>query len=1224
MCSGNHGLSGRRFALRAARAVLAIPLLAGSVWAQQTSAPDRGRLSLKAARQIEELLAAKAQRTPAQRKVSSQLLDLAGESIGVRRQSKGAALADEQVMVDIRADVTPEVLSRIRSLGGAVINSVPKYRAIRARLPIAAVEKLAALDAVQSIRPADVAFTRDRPARLPTAGWPGAPKAVLTRALDTSQGDVAHRANVARSTHSVDGTGIGIGVLSDGVGTIAARQATGDLPDRVTVLPGAAGSADEGTAMLEIVHDLAPGADLYFATAFDGRAQFAANIEALCDAGADVIVDNIYYFREPAFQDGIIARGVNAAVADGCFYFSSAGNAGNHNDGTAGIWEGDYATGSTVTINRVAVGASHDFGGGVEQNRITQDGGAFVLQWADPLGGSANDYDLFLIGANDNVLRRSTNVQDGTQDPIEYISSTGRDFTNARLLIVKDAGAADRYLRLDTIEGRLAVTTAGNVVGHAAAETAVTVAGVDVRTAAGSGGVFNGTESVETYSSDGPRRIFFEPDGTPITAGDFSSSGGRLLQKPEITTATCVSTSTRGRFSRFCGTSAAAPHAAAIAALMVEAAGGPGNVTQSALRAAMTGAALDIEATGTDRDSGAGIVMAPGAVDAVDVAVADRNEAPLVESPLQDRTIIRGASSVTVNVASSFSEPDNQTLSYNALSSYPDRVAVARSGSRLTLTPGLPGRAEVMVRATDPSGLSAAQSFTVTVALGSRDYDVDDDNLIEVGNLAQLDALRYDLNGNGLVDDMSDWRSYYGAFPQSSLLGCPDGCAGYELTASLDFDTNNSGGPDAGDDYWNGGGGWAPIGGEGSSDRGTAYFLTNPFRAAFEGNGHSVNNLFIDTDKLVLVGLFGYATSSIRNLGVTNVDVTGADLAGGLIGYSGGEIRGSYVTGRVTGTENVGGIAGINRSNGEILASYATSVVSGEDDVGGLVGDNRGKITAGYATGRVTGMDNVGGLVGNHQSRGAILASYATGRVTGDSDVGGLVGLSDGVVTASYWDSNTSGHAAGSSGAGRTTAQLQAPTDYSGIYQSWNVDIDGDNSSDNPWSFGANSQYPVLSVDMNGVGGATWQEFGYQLREGPTLTAAEKPTQVELSWTAVNRNHWSPMPGVTYTLYRENGAASRTLGENLNVLTFSDAGVTSGATYTYQVAAVVTGGAAARSSRVSVTVPATTTPPPARPVVTLTAQPSSIQRGQSAMLRWASRNATTITLQPGIGAVPAQ
>ena len=507
--------------------------------------------------------------------------------------------------------------------------------------------------------------------------------------------------------------------------------------------------------------------------------------------------------------------------------------------------------------------------------------------------------------------------------------------------------------------------------------------------------------------------------------------------------------------------------------------------------------------------------------------------------------MLRGADAVTVNVASEFSDPDNDTLTYNALSSDPDRVAVTRTGSQLTLTPGLPGLAVVTVRATDGDGLSAGLSFLVTVALGNRDYDVDDDGLIEVGNLAQLDAVRYDLNGDGVVDDALDGQSYYDAFDQSSLMGCPDGCTGYELTASLDFDTNNSGAVAPGDTYWNNGEGWAPIGGEDTSAIGRLLFLSNPFVAIFEGNGHTVSNLFIDTNNVVLVGLFGYASSSIRNMGVIDVDVKGADLAGGLIGFNAGEIRASYVTGRVTGVTNVGGLVGINQSNGDILAVYST--------------------------GRVAGIDNVGGLVGINQSTGEILASYVTGRVTGDSDAGGLVGSNEGAITASYWGKHTPGHTAGSFGEGKTTAELQAPTGSSGIYRSWNLDLDGDHVND--WHFGTARQYPVLSVDTNGVGGATWQEFGYQLREGPTLTAAAQPTEVVLSWTAVNANHWPSMPDITYTLYRENSATVETLAEGAGGLQYTDTNVTIASTYTYQVAAVATGGEAARSAQVSVTVP---------------------------------------------------
>ena len=101
--------------------------------------------------------------------------------------------------------------------------------------------------------------------------------------------------------------------------------------------------------------------------------------------------------------------------------------------------------------------------------------------------------------------------------PVRVHQLHEEDHTGARLVIVKTSGAADRYLRLDTLEGQLAVSTAGVLFGHSAAENAISIAAVAVQSAGGAGGVFDGTESVRTSSSDGPRRIFFEPDGTPIT-----------------------------------------------------------------------------------------------------------------------------------------------------------------------------------------------------------------------------------------------------------------------------------------------------------------------------------------------------------------------------------------------------------------------------------------------------------------------------------------------------------------------------------------------------------------------------------------------------------------------------------------------------------------------------------------------------------------------------------
>ncbi len=118
--------------------VLLASLFTGAVGgqgrAQQPSAQASSESPGTTDRQIKARLAAKAQRTPAQRKVSSQLLDARRAAVAARRQARGAAPVDELVMVDIRADVTPAVLARIRALRGTVINSVARYRAIRAAL----------------------------------------------------------------------------------------------------------------------------------------------------------------------------------------------------------------------------------------------------------------------------------------------------------------------------------------------------------------------------------------------------------------------------------------------------------------------------------------------------------------------------------------------------------------------------------------------------------------------------------------------------------------------------------------------------------------------------------------------------------------------------------------------------------------------------------------------------------------------------------------------------------------------------------------------------------------------------------------------------------------------------------------------------------------------------------------------------------------------------------
>ena len=243
--------------------------------------------------------------------------------------------------------------------------------------------------------------------------------------------------------------------------------------------------------------------------------------------------------------------------------------------------------------------------------------------------------------------------------------------------------------------------------------------------------------------------------------------------------------------------------------------------------------------------------------------------------------------------------------------------------------------------------IHTAQAATPT------DYDADDDGLIEVGSLAQLDAIRYDLDGDGSPTDSS---AYAAAFPNAAnSMGCPSsGCTGYELTSNLDFDTNGDGRTDiAGDDYWNDGAGWEPIK---DSARGGSQDAT--FHATFEGNAHVISGLYIDRSTRNVWILRQCLGGEIRNLGLVDVVVKGgASNAGGLVGRtsSGAShnslISTSYVKGSITGATGVGGLVGFNQAS--INASYVEVSVSGNADVGGLVGTNHrgGSISASYRHG---------------------------------------------------------------------------------------------------------------------------------------------------------------------------------------------------------------------------------------------------------------------------------
>ena len=319
--------------------------------------------------QIEALLREKETRTPAERKIDSQLLY-------ARRMQQGLPVApgvetlevdlpyatDGHVIVDVKANVTTNLLAELNGLTNELVKMSPGD--LQLHVDLDQIEAIAAQPDVVFVQPRQGAFTsrtgpppaagRLTPRALRRAAVGGAFGQALdppmTNAVGTGQGavtsqaDITHRAAVFRGLTGFNGTGVKVGVLSDGVAHLAAAQASGDLGS-VTVLPGQVGSGDEGTAMLELIHDIAPGAQLYFATAFTSITSFAQNIRDLRTAGCDIIVDDVGYYVETPFQDGqgpgvmsptnagVVTQAVKDVTAAGAMYFSAAGNAGNADDG---------------------------------------------------------------------------------------------------------------------------------------------------------------------------------------------------------------------------------------------------------------------------------------------------------------------------------------------------------------------------------------------------------------------------------------------------------------------------------------------------------------------------------------------------------------------------------------------------------------------------------------------------------------------------------------------------------------------------------------------------------------------------------------------------------------------------------------------------------------------------------------------------------------------------
>lgn len=521
-----------------------------------------------------------------------------------RRTSALAPLDGSSQLVTIdAASADPEALAReMKALGAQAISIYGPM--VSAQFPIARIDALAAAPSLRMARPAA--------ARVNTGSVTGQHVAALEIAGLTASG--------------LDGSGVTIGVLSDSfdcLGGAAADIAADDLPAGASALldeAGCASGTDEGRAMMQLIHDLVPGASQTFHTAFGGQATFANGIQSLETNGASVIVDDVTYFAEPMFQDGVVAQAVDDVTSvDNVLYFSSAGNSDDVS------YEANFVD-SAVT--GPFGGALHDFdpGAGVDTlQQITVPTGdtTVILNWDQPYfsatggAGSATDLDIHVYNGTTYLFSASTDNLGA--DPIEIlgITNTGAP-TSVNLAIEYVNGPSGptpvatfaKYVILNDTTIDEYDTASGTSFGHANAEGAITVGAANYYETPAFGVT---PPLIASYSSHGGVPILFDLADLPVGPIDRGKpeivgpdGANNTFFGSDITHATDLDTD-----PNFFGTSASAPAVAALGAMMKQA---DATISPSQAESCLVTTALDMGAAGYDAETGNGWVQSEAAL----------------------------------------------------------------------------------------------------------------------------------------------------------------------------------------------------------------------------------------------------------------------------------------------------------------------------------------------------------------------------------------------------------------------------------------------------------------------------------------------------------------------------------------------------------------------------------------------------------------------------------
>jgi len=574
----------------------------------------------------------------------------------------------------------------------------------------AALPKLAAVSGVQRIKLPVYARHREpkvsvsnKKARVAQA----LPQAAGAPAIDGNAVSIMHADQFIASTQ-VNGSGVTVGVMSDNVSSIATIQARGELPN-VNVLPASPGGSlnsnagDEGTMMLEEVHAVAPGASLAFCSP-ETDVEYLGCLAQLTAAGATILVDDLTYPQEDLMSaNGAFAGGVQSFLAQNAnvLLFTVTENY------NGSYWEGSY---NPVSIASLNIGITSIFCptsnqvdyylnsfAGVEGEALAvglANTYNVTLQWADPFAQNASNFDLYWIDTVTNAkgcLGSAGSSATLFDSPMAFTTDTYDVY-----VATPDASMAGKYVKL-WIGGDGATALSGATPGSIVSPQAFVPGVITTGATSAADGIGN---TLEPYSGQGPIHLVF-PTGLSLQAPS-------LVSLDEVYVDAAGTTFTTDANGLFPGTSAAAPNAAAVAALIRSAFP---SLTPSQLTSALQSGAVQLGSVVPDDRYGYGRVDAVGSLDTL--------PAPTITA-LSDMTIVGGTSSAPTGLTLS----GLGKLVVSVQSSNPALVPaalVAAGTAGVTLSPGSCGAraTSCTISATPVIGEVGTATLTVVVSDGA-------------------------------------------------------------------------------------------------------------------------------------------------------------------------------------------------------------------------------------------------------------------------------------------------------------------------------------------------------------------------------------------------------------------------------------------------------------------------------------------------------------------------